>query len=109
MRFAYVTRVERKQTKDINDIGPGAASYKVLPLGNNVFLWTVHDFLSATPTTLLIPLPFTCNGRRTHRFIPMSVQRFIVCHHRTKYLQRAPEFVLESSYESGRGEFRPQT
>jgi hypothetical protein len=36
-------------------------------------VWTVYASLSATPPTPLIPLPFTSNGRGTHRFVPTTV------------------------------------
>jgi hypothetical protein len=60
------------QTKDITDIEAERTSYKVLPLGNDVFVWTVYASL---PATLRNPLPFTSNGRGTHRFVPTAVPK----------------------------------
>jgi hypothetical protein len=61
------------QTKDITDRATETASYKALPLGNNFYLWTVYDSLSATPPTSLIPLPFIYNGRGMHIFFPTVI------------------------------------
>jgi hypothetical protein len=36
-------------------------------------VWPVHASLSAPPSTPLIPLRFTSNGRGTHRFAPTTV------------------------------------
>jgi hypothetical protein len=33
----------------------------------------LYAFLSATPPIPPVPLAFTCNGRRTHRFVPTTV------------------------------------
>lgn len=57
------------KTKDIVNIGNGTASYNVLVLGND-FIRTVYASLPATP---LIPLSFTYNGSRGHRFAPTAL------------------------------------
>jgi hypothetical protein len=86
VRFAYITslRVERKQThvqtmqtiqtmqtRDNTDTGTETMSHKLLPLGCNIFRMDSICFLLCYPS--LIPLPFTSDGRGTHRFIPTNV------------------------------------
>jgi hypothetical protein len=36
-------------------------------------VWTVYASLSASPSTPLIPLPLSSNGRGTHRFVQTAV------------------------------------
>jgi hypothetical protein len=77
VRFAYVTslRVEGKEMHILckANILPTQEMRQRAPLGNNVFVWSVDDSLSAIPPTPLIPVPFTSNGSQAHRFAPTTI------------------------------------
>jgi hypothetical protein len=81
VRFAYFTSLlaEGKQTRflykpDNTDKGTQTASYKYRRGEVMCKIWAARTSLPAAPPTTLFLLPFTSNGRRTHRFEPTTEQ-----------------------------------
>jgi hypothetical protein len=81
VRFACVTslRVEWKQTyilrkpktlptQETKQRATKYCRWKIM-----FIVWTVCDSLSTSPPEPLIPLPFSSNGSRAHRFAPTTV------------------------------------
>jgi hypothetical protein len=84
VRFAYVTsfRVEGEQTQarcvwieGVTGIETETAATKYCRWGVMFIVCTVYVLLAALPAPL-IPLPFTSNGRGTHRFAPTTDTRY---------------------------------
>jgi hypothetical protein len=83
VRFAYVTslQAEGKQTHILCE-PKTLLTWELRQRATNYcrweimfIVWTVYASFSATP---LIHLPFTSNGRGTHRFVPTTVHSYIL-------------------------------